>query len=70
MSVKATNGTLSIATTGLSSVDIYSDGHPHGGSIATIDNNPLTLPLPPFGETLEVRGFKGGVLKQRRVLRA
>jgi hypothetical protein len=30
----------------------------------------VTLPLPAFAETLEVKGSKGSRLKQRRVLRA
>jgi hypothetical protein len=70
MKINVTNGTLDIATVGLNTVDVYSDGHPVGGSVTASDHNPVTLPLPRFGETLEVRGFKGSVLKQRRVLRA
>jgi hypothetical protein len=70
MKISVTNGTLDIATVGLNTVDIYADGHPIGGSITAKDDHPVTLPLPAFAETLEVRGFKGSRLKQRRVLRA
>jgi hypothetical protein len=70
MKIDVTNGTLDIATVGLNTVDIYADGHPIGGSITAKDDHPVTLPLPAFAETLEVRGFKGSRLKQRRVLRA
>ena len=70
MKVTAANGSLSISTTDLSSVDVYADAHPIGGSIAVTDSSPTSLPLPSFEEALEVRGFKGSVLKQRRAIRA
>ena len=70
MNVEVANGTLSIATTGLTSVDLHADGRPAGGSILVSDRNPLTVLVPAYDEALEVQGFKGSVLKQRRILRA
>lgn len=39
-------------------------------SLAAADATPASVPLPDFRETLEVRGFKGAALKQRRMIRA
>ena len=61
LNIKAASGTLSIATTSLSSIDIFIDRHPAGGSSTVSDSSPLTVPYPAFEEILEVRGFKGSI---------
>ena len=70
LTVEPGASTLEITTQGLTLVDLYADGHPVGSSLPVTNANPVSLPIPAFHETLEIQGFKGATLKQRRVIRA
>ncbi len=70
LSVAVAGGSIVIASKGLTSVDVYADGRPVAGTVPVSDDAPLTLPLPRFGEQLEVVGYNGAVVRQRRVVRS
>jgi hypothetical protein len=70
LTVEPGDSTLEITTHGLTLVDLYADRHPVGRSLPVTDANPVSLPIPAFRETLEIQGFRGATLKQRRVIRA
>jgi hypothetical protein len=70
MNVKRKAGALTIATAGLDQLDLYIDGHPSGGTIFLKQDGTKRVPLPAKAGEVEVVGFAGGVVRQRRRLPA
>jgi hypothetical protein len=70
MNVKRKAGALSIVTAGLDQLDLYIDGHPSGGTIFLKQDGTKRVPLPAKAGEIEVVGFAGGVVRQRRRLPA
>lgn len=69
MEVDLDDDSLIVGTESLTTVDVYADGHPIAGSMEVGDDVGISVPAPSFRDTLEVRGFKGSTLKQRRLIR-
>jgi C-terminal processing protease CtpA/Prc len=59
--------TITVATRGLDRVDTFVDGHP-ATSHAVNANASLTIPYPAGTAIVDVSGFAGGVIRQRRRL--
>lgn len=70
MNVKRKAGALTIVTAGLDQLDLYIDGHPSGGTIFLKQDGTKRVPLPTKAGEVEVVGFAGGVVRQRRRLPA
>jgi hypothetical protein len=70
MNVKRKAGALSIVTAGLDQLDLYIDGHPSGGTIFLKQDGTKRVPLPAKAGEIEVVGFAGSVVRQRRRLPA
>jgi hypothetical protein len=70
MNVKRKAGELSIVTARLDQLDFYIDGHPSGGPIFLKQDGTKHVPLPAKAGEVEVVGFAGGVVRQRRRLPA
>ena len=61
---------LTIDTAGLDRLDVYFDGHPAGASVRLGRDGKRRVALPAGVHAVEVAGFAGGLLRQRRVVRA
>lgn len=59
---------LNIVTEGLQQLDISIDGHPGGAPIKLARDGVTTVPLPSGASVIEVTGFSGNVIRQRRRL--
>jgi len=70
LNVARQNGKLSIATGGLDRIDVYMDGHPAFAGVRQPKDGTIPLQLPPGGGEVEVVGFAGKVILQRRRLSA
>jgi hypothetical protein len=68
LTVDTDQTTLTITTKGLTLIDIYVDGHPAGPPITPADPTQITMPLPNYEERLEVCGYQGSILRQRRTV--
>jgi hypothetical protein len=68
LTVDTDQTTLTITTKGLTLIDIYVDGHPAGPPITPADPTPITMQLPGYEERLEVCGYQGSILRQRRTV--
>jgi hypothetical protein len=69
LAIKKTTGKLSITTTGLDRLDVYSQAHPVVPTIHIKRNGDQQVSLPPKLREIEVLGFADEVLRQRRRLR-
>ena len=66
--VNTTGRSIQVATAGLDRVDLMLDGHP-GSSNVVSSAAPLTLLYPAGTKVIELTGFMGGALRQRRRFR-
>ncbi|HEX6106999.1 MAG TPA: S41 family peptidase [Gemmatimonadales bacterium] len=60
--------TLSVRTGGIEELDLYVNGRTGGPTIAVNRGGTLRVPLPPHAREVELVGFAGGVVRQRRRL--
>lgn len=67
LTTKTTGRSIEVATTGLDRVDVHLDGHP-GTSEPVTDTAPLTVAVPAGIRSVELTGFAGDDLRQRRRL--
>jgi len=70
LNVARQNGKLMIATGGLDHIDVYADGHPAFAGVQQSKDGTLPFQLPPSSGEVEVVGFSGKVMRQRRRLPA
>jgi len=70
MNIALEDESLTVTTEALTIVDIFADGHPIAPSMNVAGGGEISVAVPAFRDVLEVRGFKGDVLKQRRLIRA
>jgi C-terminal processing protease CtpA/Prc len=66
MQVTARRRTLAVTTAGLDQLDVYSDGHPVCATIVLKRNGTEGVRLPDGVREVEVVGFAGRVVRQRR----
>jgi hypothetical protein len=59
--------TIDVATSGLDRLDLLVDGHP-GSSMRVVEGRSIRFDYPASASTLEIFGFKGEELRQRRRL--
>jgi hypothetical protein len=59
---------LAMETEGIDRLDVYVDGHPGGPSLAVQGDGCRKVPLPASAREVDVLGFAGGVIRQRRRL--
>ncbi len=60
--------TLTVATVGLDQLDLYVNGHPGGRPVAVHGKGRYRLRVPVDAHQVDVIGFAGGVVRQRRRL--
>jgi hypothetical protein len=70
MEVARRGKTLTIRTSGLDHIDIYVDGHPAGPGMPLKKDGSIRVPLPESAGQVDVAGFSGNVIRQRRRLAA
>jgi hypothetical protein len=60
--------TIDVATSGLDRLNLLADGHPVGSSVRIADGETASLPYPAGTRMVEITGFAGDELRQRRRL--
>lgn len=64
------NGHLDVSTRNLDRVELYQDERPHGAPVViAADNSPITFSVGNQWWKLELLGFQGELLRQRRLIR-
>jgi hypothetical protein len=70
MEVTRRRGTLTVRTSGLDHIDIYVDGHPARPGLPLKKDGSIRVPLPTTAGQVDVVGFSGNIVRQRRRLAA
>jgi hypothetical protein len=68
LNVSREGSNLAVTTSGLDHIDVYANGHPAFAGIEHVQDGTLPLQLAPNAGEVEVVGFAGNVVQQRRRL--
>jgi hypothetical protein len=66
LNVRHRGHTLTVETVGLDQIDVYADGHPTGPPVPIPSDGRRRLTVPKSARSVELAGFKDGVVQQRR----